>query len=150
MRSPQYRSSPRNLKSPQPLAIWYGKKISPPLPPQKKYLWVGGVYTMENKDTNTKYEKLVRVGDQKWEILEITIGIFFFIICLRWFVFAIVYTGSFQVQPEKNHPHLKCQFPPRILIWPKSLLYKHSEKWLPLKSGLNLAMGQPSSRWKLN
>ena len=34
-------------------------------PPQKKYFWVGGVYTMENNDTNTDYHKFVRVGDQK-------------------------------------------------------------------------------------
>ena len=40
------------------------------------------------------------------------------------------YTGSFQVLPKKNHPHLKCQFPPKTPILPKSLLYKHSEKWL--------------------
>ena len=33
--------------------------------PQKNYLWVGGAYTMENKDTNTDYKKFVRVGDQK-------------------------------------------------------------------------------------
>ena len=32
--------------------------------PQKKYLWVGGVHTMENKDTNTYYHKFVTVGDQ--------------------------------------------------------------------------------------
>ena len=25
----------------------------------------GGVYAMENKDTNTDYQKVVRVGDQK-------------------------------------------------------------------------------------
>ena len=31
---------------------------------------------MENEDTNTDYQKVVRVGDQKWEIVEITIGIF--------------------------------------------------------------------------
>ena len=29
------------------------------------------------------------------------------------FVFTIFYTGNFQVPPEKNHPHLKCQFPPK-------------------------------------
>ena len=34
------------------------KKISP-LPTEKKYLWVGGVYTMEDKDTNTDYQKVV-------------------------------------------------------------------------------------------
>ena len=34
-------------------------------PNQKKYLWVGVVYTMENKDTNTDYQKFVRVRYQK-------------------------------------------------------------------------------------
>ena len=33
---------------------------------------------MENKDTNTAYQKFIRVGDQNWEIVEITIGIIFF------------------------------------------------------------------------
>ena len=33
---------------------------------------------MENKDTNTDYHKFVSLGDQKWEIVEITMGIFFF------------------------------------------------------------------------
>ena len=55
---------------------------------------------MENNDTNTDYHKFVRVGDQKWEIVEITIRIFF---CLR-FVFTIFYTGSFQVPPKKITP----------------------------------------------
>ena len=45
-------------------------------------------------------------------------------------VFTIFYTESFQVLPEKNHPRLKCQFLPKISIWRKSLLCKHSEKWL--------------------
>ena len=40
-----------------------GKKNQPPT--HKKYLWVGGVYTMENNDTNTVYHKFVRVEDQK-------------------------------------------------------------------------------------
>ena len=85
---------------------------------------------MENKDTNTEYHKFVSVGDQKWDIVEITIGIFFFL-CVR-FVFTVFYTGSFQVPPKKNQPNLKYQFPPKISIWPKSLLYKGSEKWLSL------------------
>ena len=82
---------------------------------------------MENNYTNADYHKFVRVGDQKREIVEITIGIIFF--WLR-FVFTIFYTESFQVLPEKNYPHLECQFPPKISIWRKSLLYKCSEKWL--------------------
>ena len=64
-------------------------------------------------------------GDQKWEIAEITIGILF--VCL--FLLEIC-TGSFQVPPKKNHPHLQCQFPPKIPIWSKSLLYECCEKWL--------------------
>ena len=35
---------------------------------------------MENKDTNTDYQKFVRVGGQKWEVVEITIGSFFFLL----------------------------------------------------------------------
>ena len=70
-------------------------------------MWVGGVYTMENKDTNTDYQKVVRVGDQKWEIVETTFGIIF---CLR-FVFTIFYAESFQVPPEKNHPQPKRKWP---------------------------------------
>ena len=66
---------------------------------------------MENNDTNTDYHKFVRVGDQKWEIVEITIGIiFFFFFCLR-YVFTIFYTGSFQVPPKKNHPPPKVPIP---------------------------------------
>ena len=35
------------------------KKNSPP--PQNKYLWVGGVYTMGNKATNTDYRTTTRL-----------------------------------------------------------------------------------------
>ena len=34
---------------------------------------------MKNKDRNTGYQKIVRVGDQKLEIVESTIGIIFFV-----------------------------------------------------------------------
>ena len=72
--------------------------------------------------------KFVRLVDQKWEIVEITIrNLFFF--CLR-YVFTIFYIGSFQVPPKKNHPHLNCQFPLKIPTLPKSLLYERFEKWL--------------------
>ena len=81
---------------------------------------------MENKDTNTDYQKFVKVRDQKWETQICNPSQFF---CLR-FVFTIFYTESFQVPLEKNHRHLKCQFSPKILTWPKSILYKDSEKWL--------------------
>ena len=50
-----------------------------------------------------------------------------FFVCSR-FIFTVFYTGSFQIPPEKNRPHRKWRFPPKIPIWPKSLLYKPSEK----------------------
>ena len=81
---------------------------------------------MENKDTNTDYQKFIRVGDQKWEIL-----VFFFFFWLR-FVFTIFYTGSFQVPPDKITPP-KVPTPTQILIWPMSIQYKRSEKWLSFK-----------------
>ena len=66
---------------------------------------MGGVYTVENKDKNTDYQKVVRVRDQKWEIVEIvetTFGIIFlFEIRIHYFLY------NFQVLLEKNHPHLK-------------------------------------------
>ena len=33
---------------------------------------------MENNNTNTDYYEFIRLGDQKCEIVEITIGTFFF------------------------------------------------------------------------
>ena len=81
---------------------------------------------MENKNTKTDYEEVVRVGDQKWEMVEITITIIFWFVWDSYSLFFI-YVGNVQVPPEKNHPDPKCQFPPKIPIWPKSLLYKPSE-----------------------
>ena len=41
-------------------------KLQKNLAPNKKNIWgYGGVYTMENNDTNTDYHKFVRLGDQK-------------------------------------------------------------------------------------
>ena len=99
------------------------------LAPQKNFSgWE--VYTMENKDTKADYQEVVRAGEQKWwEMVEITLGIIFFV----WDSYSIflIYVGNFQVPPEKHHPHLKFQFPPKMPIWPKPLLYK-PEKWLNL------------------
>ena len=66
---------------------------------------------MENNNTNIDYHKFVRVGDQKWEIVEITIRIICF--CLR-FVFTIFYTWSFQVPLEKDHPTLNANSHPKL------------------------------------
>ena len=83
---------------------------------KKKYLWLGGVgvYTMENKETKTDYQELVKTGDQKCDMVEITIRTIFFV--LDSYSLFFIYTGNFQVPPEKIHPHPKCQFPPKIPV----------------------------------
>ena len=58
---------------------------------------------MENNDTNTDYHKSVRVCDQKWQTVEITISIIFFTLDL-YSLFTIFYTDSFQVPPKKSPP----------------------------------------------
>ena len=69
--------------------------------------------TWKIKIQKTDCQKVVIVGNQKSEIVKITVGIIFF--CLR-LVFTIFYTGSFELPPEKNYPHLNCQFPPKSPI----------------------------------
>ena len=51
----------------------------------------------------------------------ISVGIIFF--CLK-FEFIIFYRGSCRSPTRRNHCYLKHQFPPKIPICPKSLLYK--------------------------
>ena len=47
---------------------------------QKNIFMGGGVYTMENKDSMTDYQEVVRVKEQKWEMVEIgTIHIHYFL-----------------------------------------------------------------------
>ena len=70
---PQKRISPQNLTFSQPLATRFEKVFWS----TTKKLWVREIYTMENKDTD--YQKVVRVGDQNWEIVGITIRIIFFV-----------------------------------------------------------------------
>ena len=78
---------------------------------------------MENKDKNTRLPGSCLGRGRK--VRHNKNHVF----CLR-FIITIFYTGSFQVPPVKNHPHLKYQFPPKISVLPKSLLYKPSEKQL--------------------
>ena len=90
---------------------------------QKKYLWVGEVSTMENKDINTDYHIVVRVEDQKWEIIETTFEIIFlFEIRIHYFLYR-----EFQVTTIKNHPYLKCQSAPptKKSLFEKSPFYIH-------------------------
>ena len=57
---------------------------------------------MKNKDVNIDYQKVVRVGDKKWDTIKI---IFSFWDSL------FFYTGSFQVTPVKKTPPLKKPVP---------------------------------------
>ena len=110
IRSAPIQKVPKKFEIFPALSYKIQKKV---LAPTKK-LYMGGVYTTENKNTHADYQKVVRLGDQKWETIEI---IFF---CLR-FVFTIFHTRSFQVPPENNNPHLKCQFP-HLIPYYKNLL----------------------------
>ena len=49
---------------------------------------------MENKDTKTDYQEVVSPGDQKWEMVEITIGIIFSFF-LSFFLFFEIYIHYF-------------------------------------------------------
>ena len=99
IRSLQYRRFPQeNLPTPNYKTQTH-TKISPP---QKEYLWIGGSIYHENRDINTGYQKFVRIGDQKWEMQKLQLESFFFV----WYSYSLLYTGSFQVPSEKNHPHL--------------------------------------------
>ena len=80
---------------------------------------------MENKDTNTDYQKFIRVGDQTWEILGV-----FFSFCFAWDLYLLFFIQGVFMFHLKKSPHLKCQLPPKIQIWPISIQYKRSEKWL--------------------
>ena len=54
---------------------------------------------MENKDTNTDYQKFIRVGDQTWEIL----GVFFVFVLLEICIYYFLYR-EFSCSTWKNHP----------------------------------------------
>ena len=63
---------------------------------------------MENKTAKTDYEEVVRAGDQKWDMVEITIRIIFF--CLR-FIFIIFY-----ICREFSSPTWTKSSPPKVPI----------------------------------
>ena len=69
---------------------------------------------MENKTAKTDYEEVVRAGDQKWEMVEITFRIFFlFEIHIHYFLYML---GIFKSHLNKIIPaqsansHSKSQF----------------------------------------
>ena len=69
---------------------------------------------MENNNTNTDYHKFIKLGDQKWEIAEITIIIssFFF---LAWDLYSLLFIqGVFKSHLKKITPTYKVPIPPKI------------------------------------
>ena len=62
---------------------------------------------MENKDTNTDYQKVVRVGDQKWEIAETAFRIIILLeIRIHYFLYRV-----FKSHLKKNHPSPEVPIP---------------------------------------
>ena len=82
------------------------------------YLWVGEVYTMENKDTNTDYQKFARVGDRKWEIVDITIGIIFLLEnSIHYFLYREFSSPTWKKSPPPEVP-IPTQKPNLIYVPP--------------------------------
>ena len=60
---------------------------------------------MENNDTNLDYTKFARVGDQKWEIVEITIGITFLLeISIYYFLYREFSSPTWKKSPPPKVP----------------------------------------------
>ena len=62
---------------------------------------------MENKDAKTDYQKFVSVGNQNWEIVEITIGIFFFSLlefCIQYFLNLEFSSPTWKKSPTAKVP----------------------------------------------
>ena len=76
---------------------------------------------MENKDTNMDYQQIVMVGNEKWGIVEITIGIIFF--CLRsWDSYSLFFIyGVFKSHLKKitesanSHPKFRFDLSPSYI-----------------------------------
>ena len=75
---PPYREGPQEIRN-FPSSYLYEKFFSAH---KKNICGGGGVYSMENKVANIDYLKVVGLWDQKWEIVETTIGILFCFVCL--------------------------------------------------------------------
>ena len=76
-----------------------------------KKIFTGGGESIYWKRDN---QEVVRVGNQKWEIVEITIGIFFFAVVV-WDLYSLFFMqGLYNSHLKKHHPHLKCQHPLKI------------------------------------
>ena len=83
---------------------------------------MGGVYTMQSMDTNTEYQKVVRVGDQMGKIVKITIRIIFL-----WNLNPLFFKKEIFKSHLKKSPPSKMPIPTQN---PNLSLYKPSKKWL--------------------
>ena len=68
---------------------------------------MGWLYTMENKDTKADYQEVVRVGNQKWGIVETAIRIIF----LVWDSYSL-----FFISRKFSSPTWKNSSPPKVSI----------------------------------
>ena len=60
---------------------------------------------MENNDTNIDYTKFARVGDQKWELVEITIRITFLLeIAIYYFLYREFSSSTWKKSPPPKVP----------------------------------------------
>ena len=116
---PKRKLGPPKIEGPKKFEIFqaYSYKTHKKIFPSTKKIFVsggwGGVYTMENKDTNTDYQKVVRVGDKKWEIVETTFGITFFVwdSYSLYFIKKVFKSHMKKITPtEKANSHSKLQF----------------------------------------
>ena len=72
-------------------------------------MWVG-IYTMENKDTNIDYQKFFSLEDQKWEIVENTFGIIFFV----WDLYSLLLMQTvFKTHLKKTNPSYDANSHPK-------------------------------------
>ena len=82
---------------------------------KKNICWV---YTMENKDTNTDYQKVVRVGDQKWDCWNYIWNHFFV-----WDSYSLFFNREFSSPTWKKSPPLKVPILKNGSTPPSSPLY---------------------------
>ena len=90
---------------------------------------------MQSMDTNTEYQKVVRVGDQMGKIVKITIRIIFL-----WNLNPLFFKKEIFKSHLKKSPHLKCQFPPKIPICPYINRLKNGSSLPPPPSPQNVQL----------
>ena len=112
----QHPSPKIEVRSPQKIIVGKGEYIT-----WKRRIQIQTTRKLLGQETKSKNCRNCNCK-QSFFLLEI---------CIHNFLYR-----EFSNPTRKKLPHLKCQFPPKITIEPKSLLYKHSGKWLSPSSSL--------------